>query len=236
MENDVSEHKYRIPFNRISIPMIIIFSIFYFFFIAIWYLLNEQDIIGDTGNLMLLMFFFCLTSFALFLLFISGNGMIELSIDENKLLLKRQFKPFHLPFMEFTSNRLALVKNIKQVETTKIRFLHPGYLLVSMITFVFTSVLLVDRIIFQSLPLNEQLLVIAMILALLTLLMLAFAIIQSRKYRYFQVMVRFGTSFPFLHPLEFLYGSFFSSGLWVIRGQSGDARALYDEFLTILNW
>lgn len=202
----------------------------------IWYLINDQNLVGDIGNLMLLMFFFCFTLFAMFMLFISGNGTIELSIDNNKLLIKRQFKPFHLPFVELTSNRLARVKNIKQVETSKVQFLHPGCLLLAAITFIFAAIILINRIIFQSLPLNDQLLIIIIILVLLTLILIVLSAILGRKCNYFQVMIRFGETFPFIHPLEFLYWSFFSSGFWVIRGQSGDARALYDDFLTILDW
>ncbi|MHA1227376.1 MAG: hypothetical protein ACTSPV_11590 [Candidatus Hodarchaeales archaeon] len=223
--------KYEIPFSRVGkyFQLFLFLSIVMCF--AFWTSMTFSKDINKTllPYLMLSMIIFLYCFFTGLILFISGNGVTELTITTDSIMVKRIFNPFFVNYFKRATSRRALIRDIEMLEISKqsvpnwiLMFIGLMLFLIGFLSLLLGSIFQLD---FSFVPI---------IFTVLGIVSLLYSILFARR-NFYQFKILFnrpGLFFPFFENIN---SYFLSSGIWVIRGYLGDAKKLYEDGQTIIS-
>jgi len=229
---DKSQIKFTIPFSRIGMYFQILLSLSILISMIIWIEATYSDLF--TQNLLI----YSLLSFGIFsyvfmtvlVVLTSGRGIVELIIKQDHIIIYKSYYPFFISLFGYESYRKASLKNIKMIENAKI--ITPNWLLLLFGLICFLFGVFVDILLYRipnqlNLQLDISNTPLQLLIAGFGIFLMFYTIFIGRK-KYYQFRILFDNSSLLLPFLEQFCSTFFSSGIWVIRGHLGDAKKLFE--------
>ncbi|MCK4849365.1 MAG: hypothetical protein KAT16_10080 [Candidatus Heimdallarchaeota archaeon] len=235
---DKSNTIFAVPFSRIGVYFQLLLSLSILIAMFVWLEATYSDLL--TGNpliysiLSLGIFGFCFMT--VIVLLTSGRGIAELIITEEYIIIHKTYYPFFITFFGYTSYRKAPLNSIKMTESAQI--ITPNWLLFFFGLMSFLLGIFVDIFLYRvPSQLNLQLDIsntpLHWLITSFGLFLMFYTTLISRK-KFYQFRILFDSSSLLLPFLEQFCSTFFSSGIWVIRGHLGDAKKLFETGQKVL--